>query len=172
MSGWIFGQPCRPGTNTLGDLTSLSFPRVIKVRFPMQPQLKYYITHMKSLPFHSLLRWKIIRLPILTTSLIHFLLKGWENVLFKLRSERVNMRVIWHHVSNRETDLLHIWANHRCGQGEWTNKRRWPSHRRRQDRPTHRVSFSSCLCSNWRLSRRRKMMKLTMTLTAMKKSRR
>ena len=29
-------------------------------------------------------------LPIPTTSLIHFSLKGWENVLFELGSERVN----------------------------------------------------------------------------------
>ena len=34
--------------------------------------------------FHSLLRWKRIILPILTTSLIHFSLKDWENVLFGL----------------------------------------------------------------------------------------
>ena len=31
----------------------------------------------------------MITLPILATSLIHFLLKCWENVLFELRSERV-----------------------------------------------------------------------------------
>ena len=37
---------------------------------------------MKNLAFHSLLGWKLITLPILTTSLTHFSLKGWENVLF------------------------------------------------------------------------------------------
>ena len=31
----------------------------------------------------------MIMLTILTTSLMHFSLKGWENVLFELRSERV-----------------------------------------------------------------------------------
>ena len=31
-------------------------------------------------------------LPILITSLIHFSLKGWENVLFELGSEGVNYR--------------------------------------------------------------------------------
>ena len=31
----------------------------------------------------------MIILPILTTPLIHFCLKGWENVLFELGSERV-----------------------------------------------------------------------------------
>ena len=44
-----------------------------------------------NLAFHSLLRWKMTILPILTTSLIHFSLKGWENVLFELGSERVNV---------------------------------------------------------------------------------
>ena len=34
--------------------------------------------------------WKMILVPVLTTSLIHFSLKGWENVLFELGSERVN----------------------------------------------------------------------------------
>ena len=45
---------------------------------------------MKNLPFHSLLRRKIIILPILTNSLIRFSLKGWENVLFEFGSERVS----------------------------------------------------------------------------------
>ena len=38
-------------------------------------------------------RWKqamLVFLPILTTSPLHFFLKGWENVLFELGSERVN----------------------------------------------------------------------------------
>ena len=35
--------------------------------------------------------WKMIILPILTTPLIYFSLKGWENVLFELGSERVNI---------------------------------------------------------------------------------
>ena len=34
---------------------------------------------------------KRIILPILTTSLIHFSLKVWENVRFELGSERVNL---------------------------------------------------------------------------------
>ena len=37
---------------------------------------------MKNLAFHSLLRWKIIILPILTTSLIHFSLKGLGGCMF------------------------------------------------------------------------------------------
>ena len=38
-------------------------------------------------------------LPILTTSLIHFSLKGWENVLFELGSERVNVFSFVRHLS-------------------------------------------------------------------------
>ena len=47
---------------------------------------------IENLAFHSLLRWKMIILPILTTSLTLFLLRGWENVLFELGSNGVNMR--------------------------------------------------------------------------------
>ena len=46
---------------------------------------------MKNLAFHSLLRWKMIIVPIPTTSLIHFLFVGWENVLFELGSEGVKV---------------------------------------------------------------------------------
>ena len=46
---------------------------------------------MKNLAFHSLLRWKMIALPILTTSLIHFLFKRLgECTFWELGSERVN----------------------------------------------------------------------------------
>ena len=49
------------------------------------------------LSFHSLLRWEVIKLlPILTTSLIHFSLKGWENLLFEPGSESVTFFVsVW-----------------------------------------------------------------------------
>ena len=50
---------------------------------------------MKNLAFHRLLRWKMIMLPILTTTLIHFLFKGWENVLFELGSERVKNSMLY-----------------------------------------------------------------------------
>ena len=39
---------------------------------------------MKNLAFHSFLGGKIIILPILTTSPIHFSLKRWENLRFEL----------------------------------------------------------------------------------------
>ena len=51
-------------------------------------------SHSKeNLAFHSLLRWKMILIQILTTLCI-FSLEGWENVLFKLRSERVNVATL------------------------------------------------------------------------------
>ena len=39
--------------------------------------------------------WKMIPVPVLTTSLIHFSWKGWENVLFELGIERVNTVTMW-----------------------------------------------------------------------------
>ena len=58
-------------------LVNPSLPIVINFKFLLQPHHKYYIAQYEELdPFHSLLRWKMIILPILTTSLIHFSLKG------------------------------------------------------------------------------------------------
>ena len=44
---------------------------------------------MENLTFHSLLRWKVIILQILATSLIQLLFERLGNTLFELRSERV-----------------------------------------------------------------------------------
>ena len=63
---------------------TLSLPRVINFKFPLQPHQNILSHSMKNLAFHSLLRWKMITLPILTSSLIDFSLKGWENILFGL----------------------------------------------------------------------------------------
>ena len=49
---------------------------------------------MENLAFHSLLRWKMITLPTLNTSLIHFSSKGLENVLFYLGSESPSTRLV------------------------------------------------------------------------------
>ena len=51
----------------------LPLPRVINFKFLLQPHQKYYITYcsMENVVFHSLLRCKIITLPIVTTPLIH-----------------------------------------------------------------------------------------------------
>ena len=46
-----------------------------------------------------LLRWKMIILPILTTSLIHFSLKGWENVMFLILGMKgVIAKLFEHHL--------------------------------------------------------------------------
>ena len=66
----------------IGPGLSLSLPRVISVKFLGQPHQKHITQSMENVAFHRLLRWKMIILPILTTSLIHFSLKSWENLLF------------------------------------------------------------------------------------------
>ena len=63
---------------------ALPLPRVINVKFPLQPHQKHNITQYKNLAFHSLLRWKMIILPILTSSLMCFCSKSWGNVRFEL----------------------------------------------------------------------------------------
>ena len=67
----------------------------------------YTIHSMENVTFHSLLRWKIIILPILANSFLHFLFKGWENVLFELRSEKVKAR------RSRYSTGSHILYTHR-----------------------------------------------------------
>ena len=76
------------GSLTMEDQTS----RVIKFKFPLQPQEKYYITQHGERGFtaYSDERWYHC-LPILTTPLIEFSLRGWENVLFGLASKRVTL---------------------------------------------------------------------------------
>ena len=55
---------------------------------------------MKNLAFHSLLRWKVITLPILTTSLIHLSLKAfqrervWRMSFLNLGVKGFNLRAI------------------------------------------------------------------------------
>ena len=53
----------------------------------------------KNLAFHRLLRLKMITLPILITSLIHFSLKVRENVLFELGTDRwTSGKMLTHYV--------------------------------------------------------------------------
>ena len=51
-----------------------SLPGVIDCKFPLEPDQKYNITQYNEL-FHSSLRSKTIRPPILTTSITHFSLE-------------------------------------------------------------------------------------------------
>ena len=83
---WVLG--CIP--STLHSELTLSLPRVINFISPPVASPEIWHWHcMKNLDFHTLLRWNMILLPILTTSLAHFSLKSWENVLFELGSKRV-----------------------------------------------------------------------------------
>ena len=72
---------------------NLSLPKVSNFKFPLQPHPKITSHGMKNLAFHSLLRWKMIVIPIIRTSLIHFSIKGWENVLFELSRFRARWKV-------------------------------------------------------------------------------
>ena len=47
--------------------------------------------------------WKMILVPVLTTSLIHFSWKGWENVLFELGIERLKSCC-------RDTTEIRFWS--------------------------------------------------------------
>ena len=73
-----------------GPLT-LSLPRVINFKFPLQPHKKHRIKRMKNLTSISLLRWQMIILPILTTVLITFHFKSLEECTLWTWSKRVNM---------------------------------------------------------------------------------
>ena len=53
------------------------------------PEILHYTGWRTWLSITILLRWKMIILPILTTSLYILSWEGWENVLFGLGSERV-----------------------------------------------------------------------------------
>ena len=72
----------------LTKLLTLSLPQWSISNFPCSLTRNITPRSMKKLAFHSLLRWKMIMLPILTTSLIHFYPEGWENVLFELGGVR------------------------------------------------------------------------------------
>ena len=60
---------------------------------------------MKKLAFHSLLRWKMIILSILTTLLIHFSLRGWENVLLNLGVKGIRQLCIMLHAPSAVTPI-------------------------------------------------------------------
>ena len=61
----------------------------------LQPHQIYNITQHEELAFHSLLRWKMIILPILTTSLIHFPFKGWESTKTSRATEQLMLLCAW-----------------------------------------------------------------------------
>ena len=72
---------------------TLSLPIATNFKFPLQPQSHEILpSHSKeNLAFYNLLRWEIIILPILTTSLIYFPLKAAKAALVRQDS-------LWHGV--------------------------------------------------------------------------
>ena len=75
----------------LNMFLTLSLPRVINVKFLLQPHQKITSHSKENLAFYRLLRWKTVILPILTTSPYkHFSFKGWANVHFERGNKRVN----------------------------------------------------------------------------------
>ena len=77
---WFLDRPHR---------LNLSLPWVWSIsNVPVASPERLHHTVMENVAFHRLLRWKMIILPTLTTSPIHFSLKGWENVCF----ERVGVK--------------------------------------------------------------------------------
>ena len=71
---------------------TLSLPRVINFKFPLQPHQKYYITKYEEPVFSYLTKWKTIILSISHTSPMHLSLRDWENALVELGRERVKFR--------------------------------------------------------------------------------
>ena len=71
-------------------LLTLSFPRVINFKFPLQPQQKYDITKYEELGFSYSDERLYHQFSLL--HLYNFFLEGWENVDFELGSERGNLR--------------------------------------------------------------------------------
>ena len=84
------GQSTPPSLPPIAPIVSLQERLISNVL--LQPYQKYYVTQYwwrTWLFIALLLRWKVIIPPILTTSLIHFSLKGWENVLLEFGGKRV-----------------------------------------------------------------------------------
>ena len=63
---------------------------LFKISPAVSPEILHH-TAWRSWLVIALLRWKVIILPILTNSPNTFSLKGWENVVFEIGSERVKI---------------------------------------------------------------------------------
>ena len=109
---------------------TLPLPGGINFKFLLQPHQKYYIT--KNLAFHSLLKCKTIMLPILTTSLILFLLRwlgAYSFWAWKWKGCLLCFRTQWHWwiwvpfctlsgISQRRKGFT-------CGYFRWSLETRW-----------------------------------------------
>ena len=121
-----------------------SLPRVIKCQISPAASPLSNITSdsTENLAFHTLLRWKMIILPILPTSPIQFSLKGWENVLFELGVKGLMEKLLCllqltqntrqadqrnpsrnTHTSQASFMLTYCWQNCKAGadEPEWIN---------------------------------------------------
>ena len=63
MRHLLWSEENSPPHRGAADCLILSLPRVINFKFHLQPHQKYASHSMKNLPFHSLLRLKMIVLP-------------------------------------------------------------------------------------------------------------
>ena len=91
---------------------------------PVASPVILYHTVWRTWLFIAYSDWKMILVPCLTTSLIHFSWKGWENVLFELGSERVNYLTVVSlyggiaslnkhgHISHRSVSNAVYWCTH------------------------------------------------------------
>ena len=107
MDGFEEGPEYRPSVHSQGvrawKQKKWSIPN-----FPCSLTINTTTHSMKNLAFHRSLRWKMIILRILIASLIHFYLKGWENVLFELGSER--SRCVPHPKSLWQISCRSVWG--------------------------------------------------------------
>ena len=106
---------------------------------------------MKNLAFHSLLRWKMTMLAILTATLTHLSLKGWVKVFLKLGSERVKERsptVSCHfekQTRNKNAAPWNGWALYvRTFPHEWNKAALYPHTREVSSSAEQNGSFYGC----------------------------
>ena len=97
LCGYIFWWDCWGNLELITLHVTLSLPRVINVKFLLQPHQKYYtIQNEERLAFHFLLRWNIIiyyqlSLPqAMKSHLLHTVWWDYYLKLITLGSERVN----------------------------------------------------------------------------------
>ena len=72
-------------------------------------------SNIKNLSFHSLLKLRDHYCTILITSLVHFSLQGWANLIFQLGSERVKSYQPNAEINNPES-LIQTWRHYRGGR--------------------------------------------------------
>ena len=99
----------------------LSLPRVIDLKFPLQPRTRNITSHsMENLAFHSLGKWKMIILPILNTSFIHLSLKGFgERIFLNLGVKGCTCFSLWCSLPRTILGAEQLHANLWCCRNCW-----------------------------------------------------